>query len=106
MKSGTAQKMILNMLSTATMIKLGKTYGNLMVDVKATNKKLISRAVRIVCMATEVDADTALKVLQESDFMVKNAILMILAKVNFEDSKVILAKNEGRIALALKTQKQ
>jgi len=102
MKSGTAQKMVLNMLSTATMIKLGKTYGNLMVDLKATNDKLVSRAVNIVCMATGVDEEKAAEVLKLSDYSAKNAILMILSDVDYDTSKKILEQHEGRIYPSLK----
>ena len=101
MKSGTAQKMVLNMLSTVAMIKLGKTYGNLMVDLKATNEKLVSRAINIVCMATGVTEERAEEVLKCCEFSAKNAILMILANVDFAASKEALDKFDGRIYLAL-----
>ena len=101
MKSGTAQKLILNMLSTSVMIKLGKTYGNLMVDLKATNEKLVSRAINIVCMATGVSKDEALETLQSCEFSAKNAIVMILANVDFPGSKEALEQSEGRVHLAL-----
>ncbi|MCL2216242.1 MAG: N-acetylmuramic acid 6-phosphate etherase [Defluviitaleaceae bacterium] len=101
MKSGTAQKMVLNMLSTVPMIRLGKTYGNLMVDLKATNNKLVSRAANIVCMATGVDMETASKVLHECEFFAKNAIVVILAGVDYAASKVALSQCDGRIYQAL-----
>jgi len=101
MKSGTAQKMVLNMLTTVAMIKLGKTYGNLMVDLKATNEKLVSRAVNIVCMATGVSAEVAEEELKRCEFSAKNAILMILANVDYATSKEALSKFDGRIYLAL-----
>ena len=101
MKSGTAQKMVLNMLTTVSMIKLGKTYGNLMVDLKATNEKLVSRAVNIVCMATGVSEERAEEELKKCEFSAKNAILMILANVDFATSKEALCKFDGRIYLAL-----
>ena len=101
MKSGTAQKMVLNMLTTVAMIKLGKTYGNLMVDLKATNEKLVSRAVNIVCMATGVSEERAKEELEKCEFSAKNAILMILANVDFATSKDALCKFDGRIYLAL-----
>lgn len=101
MKSGTVQKMVLNMLSTVSMIKLGKTYGNLMVDLKATNEKLISRATRIVCMATDVSEDIAYQTLEKCEFHAKNAILMILAGVDYEASKEVLLKNNDKIYAAL-----
>jgi len=91
MKSGTAQKMVLNMLSTVTMIKLGKTYGNLMVDVKATNQKLVARAQNIVCQATGVSEEKALQTLNLCNFSAKNAILMILAMLTMKPLKQHLA---------------
>ncbi|MCL2572147.1 MAG: N-acetylmuramic acid 6-phosphate etherase [Defluviitaleaceae bacterium] len=106
MKSGTAQKMVLNMLTTVAMIKLGKTYGNLMVDLKATNEKLISRAVNIVCMATGVSEERAKEELIKCEFSAKNAILMILANVDFATSTEALCKFDGRIYLALDYLKQ
>ena len=102
LKSGTAQKMVINMLSTGAMIKLGKTYGNLMVDVKASNKKLISRAINIVCMATGINEVKAQETLNCCEFSAKHAILMILADIDFPKSKDILNKCEGHIHLALK----
>lgn len=77
MKAGTAQKMILNMLSTGTMIKLGKVYSNLMVDVQPTNEKLIARAKRIVKLATAAEDDTIERLLTDTDFNVKQTIQMI-----------------------------
>jgi len=101
MKSGTAQKMVLNMLTTVAMIKLGKTYGNLMVDLKATNEKLVSRAINIVCMATGVSEDRAKEELTKCEFSAKNAILMILANVDAATSAEALCRFDGRIYLAL-----
>ncbi|MEF1289064.1 N-acetylmuramic acid 6-phosphate etherase, partial [Vibrio sp. M260118] len=76
LKSGTAQKLVLNMLTTASMIRLGKSYQNLMVDVKATNKKLIARAARIVMQATDCDKNQATETLKLTDYDVKLSILM------------------------------
>ncbi len=76
MKAGTAQKMVLNMLSTGTMIRLGKTYGNLMVDVQPSNEKLRDRAIRIVAEAVETDRDSARSLLDAATGHVKTAILM------------------------------
>ena len=98
LKAGTAQKLVLNMLSTGTMIKLGKVYGNLMVDVKATNEKLVERAKRIVCEATGVERGQAEKTLKETNFDVKLAIFMILSGLNINDAKEKLSKNKGYIA--------
>ena len=103
LKSGTAQKLVLNMLSTGAMIKLGKVYGNLMVDVKSTNEKLTQRAKLIVCEATGIDIEEATQVLNETDFDVKLAIFMILSKLNKEEAKIILDQNSGYIAEALKS---
>ncbi|MCB2340327.1 N-acetylmuramic acid 6-phosphate etherase [Clostridium estertheticum] len=102
LKSGTAQKLVLNMLSTGAMIKLGKVYGNLMVDVKSTNEKLTQRAKLIVCEATGVDIEEATEVLSITDFDVKLAIFMILSKLNKEQAKIRLDLNKGYIAKALK----
>ena len=101
MKSGTAQKMVLNMLSTGTMIKLGKVYGNLMVDVKASNEKLIRRCVTIVCTATECDEATAIAALETCDYRPKTAIVMILCHVDAQEAKALLEKSGGRVAKVL-----
>lgn len=94
MKSGTADKMILNILSTAAMIRLGKVYSNLMVDLRVSNIKLVDRAERIVAMIAEVDQETAAKVLHECGD-VKVAIVMIKAGVDADLAKQLLDKNEG-----------
>ena len=101
MKSGTAQKMVLNMLSTGTMIKMGKVYGNLMVDVKASNEKLIRRCVTIVCTATECDEATAIAALETCDYRPKTAIVMILCHVDAQEAKALLEKSGGRVAKVL-----
>ena len=103
LKSGTAQKLVLNMLSTGTMIKLGKVYGNLMVDVRATNEKLVERAKKIVCEATGVERGEAENVLKETDFDVKLSIFMILSELNKDEAKKILDSSKGYIAEALKS---
>lgn len=74
--------MVLNMLSTATMIKLGKVYGNLMVDVRASNEKLVERCVRIVRTATGADSVAARNALEQCGYSAKTAILMILCKID------------------------
>ena len=102
LKSGTAQKLVLNMLSTGAMIKLGKVYGNLMVDVRATNEKLVERAKKIVCEATGVEREKAENILKETDFDVKLSIFMILSELNKDEAKKILDANKGYIAEALK----
>lgn len=101
LKSGTAQKLVLNMLSTGAMIKLGKVYGNLMVEVKATNEKLTQRAKLIVCEATGIAIEEATEVLNKTDFDVKLAIFMILSKLNQEEARIRLDENKGYIAKAL-----
>lgn len=103
MKAGTAQKLVLNMLSTGTMIKLGKVYGNLMVDVRATNKKLVERAKKIVCEATGVDREVAEKVLKKTNYDVKLSILMILTGLDINEAKEKLTQNKGYIAKAMET---
>ena len=101
MKSGTAQKMVLNMLSTGAMIKLGKVYGNLMVDVKPSNEKLIRRCVTIVCAATECDEAAATAALEACEYRPKTAIVMILCGVGAEEARAMLDQADGRIARVL-----
>lgn len=104
MKSGTAQKLILNMLSTATMVKLGKVYENLMVDVNATNKKLQARAIRIVMQATQCEQALAEQSLIEAKSNAKLAILMILTNQNADNASAMLFESKGRLREALKQQ--
>ena len=101
MKSGTAQKMVLNMLSTGAMIKLGKVYGNLMVDVKPSNEKLIRRCVNIVCAAAECDEATAVAALEACEYRPKTAIVMVLMGVDAEEAKMLLSHGEGHISKVL-----
>lgn len=101
LKSGTAQKLVLNMLSTGAMIKLGKVYGNLMVDVRATNEKLVERAKKIVQEATGVDRQVAEDKLKETNNDVKLAIFMILSGLNINEAEEKLTKNKGYIAKAI-----
>ncbi len=101
MKSGTAQKMVLNMLSTGAMIKLGKVYGNLMVDVKPSNEKLVDRCRRIVCTAAEVDEDAAREALEQCGYRPKTAIVMLRLGVDAETAREALERAEGRVAAAL-----
>ncbi len=101
MKAGTAQKLVLNMISTAAMIKLGKVYGNLMVDVKPTNLKLVDRAQRIIQAATGVDRETAAHYFETADRRPKVAIVMILGKVAKAQAEAALASHEGFIADAV-----
>jgi N-acetylmuramic acid 6-phosphate etherase len=101
MKSGTAQKMVLNMLSTGAMIRLGKIYENVMVDLQLTNKKLEERAKRIVMMLTECSYDVAEGVLQEADGHVKTAIIMILTDQSKEQAQQRLKDNDGFVRASL-----
>ena len=101
MKSGTAQKMVLNMLSTGSMIKLGKVYGNLMVDVKPSNEKLIRRCVTIVVNATGCDDATATAALEACGYRPKTAIIMVLCNVGAEEAVEMLARSGGRVAKVL-----
>ena len=102
MKAGTAQKLILNMLSTGSMILMGKVYGNLMVDLQCTNSKLKARARRIVIEASGCDGETADKLLEQSRGEVKPAILMHLAGIDYETAVQKLKDNQGRLKQALK----
>ena len=101
MKSGTAQKMVLNMLSTGTMIKLGKVYGNLMVDVKPSNEKLIRRCVTIVCAAAECDEAAATAALEACQYRPKIAIVMLRKGIGAEEARMLLDRAEGHIARVL-----
>lgn len=101
MKAGTAQKLVLNMISTGVMIKLGKVYSNLMVDVRATNEKLVQRARRIVKQATGAGEDIIDKVLEETEFNVKLAIVMILTGLRKDEAEKLLEKNQGHIRKAI-----
>lgn len=101
LKAGTAQKLVLNMLSTCTMVKLGKVYGNLMVDVQPTNAKLRDRAVRIVCEATGTDATTAQTLLEATNGEVKTAIVMELSGSDAAEARRRLQNARGRIRDAL-----
>lgn len=103
LKAGTAQKLILNMITTGSMIRSGKVYSNLMVDVEATNAKLIERQVSIVMEATECDRTTAQAALDACKRHCKTAIVMILADLNAEEAKQLLAENKGFIRRALQS---
>ncbi|OCG17663.1 N-acetylmuramic acid 6-phosphate etherase [Gilliamella sp. App6-5] len=102
MKAGTAQKLVLNMLTTASMIKIGKVYSNLMVDVEATNAKLIERQISIVMQATDCSREKAIVTLTESNRHCKTAILMILSGLNAEQARNKLKKEHGFIRQALR----
>ena len=95
MKAGTAQKMILNMLTTASMVKIGKTYENFMIDVKATNEKLKKRAIQIVVDLTDTDEEIAKQVLKSCDWSCKVAVVMIKKNISKNDAILLLKNNNG-----------
>ncbi|MCR1838134.1 N-acetylmuramic acid 6-phosphate etherase [Pasteurella caecimuris] len=101
LKSGTAQKLVLNMLTTASMILLGKCYENLMVDVQVSNEKLKARAIRIVMLATDCDETTAEKNLILAEQNAKLAIMMILSGLDKNTSQALLEKEKGHLRKAL-----
>lgn len=101
LKAGTAQKLVLNMLSTITMIRLGKTYGNLMVDVRASNDKLRARSHRIVALATGAEDDAVARALAAADGEVKHAILVLLADVDGPTAARLLKESGGHLRAAL-----
>ena len=102
LKSGTAQKLVLNMLTTASMILMGKCYQNLMVDVQASNEKLKARAIRIVMQATDCDKALAEETLKQADQNAKLAIMMILSGLDRAQAEALLEKYHGKLQLALK----
>ncbi len=101
MKAGTAQKMILNMISTGVMIRQGKVYQNVMIDVLPTNKKLVDRAIRIITAVTDVPAEKAEKLLHDADKDVALAIVMAKTGLNKEKAVKILAKNNENVSQVL-----
>lgn len=101
MKSGTAQKLVLNMLTTASMILIGKCYQNLMVDVQASNQKLVARAIRIVMQATECSREVAENILALAENNAKLAIMMILADLDKDRAEQLLMQNQGKLQQAL-----
>jgi N-acetylmuramic acid 6-phosphate etherase len=101
LKAGTAQKMILNMISTATMINVGKVYGNLMVDVKVTNNKLRDRARRIVAQVAGVSEADAARLLDSTNNEVKTAIVLSRRKVTPDEARRLLSLAGGRLRLVI-----
>ena len=101
MKSGTAQKLVLNMLTTTAMVRLGKVYENMMVDLQLTNQKLVERSKRIVMMATGVDHAKAEATLQAASGHVKTAMVMIMASVPAEEARKRLARADGFVRRAV-----
>ena len=104
MKSGTAEKMVLNMLSTGAMIRLGKVYGNLMVDVMPTNEKLVRRAISIVSTAAGVEEELARQTLEQCGFSVKTAIVMLVRGLNAQEAEKRLKEHGGVIAKVLEEE--
>ena len=102
LKSGTAQKLVLNMLTTASMILMDKCYQNLMVDVQASNEKLKARAIHIVMQATDCDKALAEETLKQADQNAKLAIMMILSGLDRAQAEALLEKHHGKLQLALK----
>lgn len=101
LKAGSAQKQVLNMISTALMVRSGRTYGNLMVDVHATNAKLRTRAIRLVTLIAETDEQTAQRALESCDYEVKTAVVMLRRGETAEAARVLLARVAGRLAVAI-----
>ena len=102
MKAGTAQKLVLNMLTTGAMIRSGKVYGNLMVDVEATNQKLVQRQINIVKQATDCDDATAQQALNACQGHCKTAIVMVLGGLDATEDKALLKQNSGFIRNAMR----
>ena len=103
MKAGTAQKMVLNMISTTAMVKIGKVYQNLMVDVATTNEKLKVRALNIVSEATGIEKESSKKLLEDSGYDVKVAIVMGLASVDASKARKTLEKNDLNVSATIKS---
>lgn len=105
LKAGTAQKMVLNMISTISMVRTGKTFGNLMVDLRATNRKLRDRARRMVVQATGAEPDAVDRALAEAGEDVKVALVMLLTSTGAEEARRRLSAQGGRVRDALGDQK-
>lgn len=103
MKAGTATKLVLNAITTATMIRLGKTYGNLMVDLRASNSKLRDRTRRIVGMLTDADEETAQRLLDECDGELKTAVVSYARSVGVEEARKLLDAADGQLRQAMKS---
>ena len=101
MKSGTAQKLVLNMLTTTAMVRMGKVYENMMIDLQMTNKKLVERSKRIVMTITGISYDEAADYLEKAGGHVKTALVMILANVNADEAKVRIEKADGFVRKAI-----
>ena len=101
LKAGSVEKQVLNMISTALMVRAGRTYGNLMVDMAATNGKLRERAARLVSLIAEVDQATAIEALARADQQVKTAVVMLVRGEEAEAARTRLAAASGRLAAAI-----
>ena len=101
LKAGTAQKLVLNMLTTMAMARVGKVYKNYMVDVQAKNEKLKARATRLIALAANISVDEAKKYAQKTKFSVKEAVLMAKLNINLKDAKNLLKKHKGFLRSAL-----
>ena len=101
MKSGTAQKLVLNMITTTAMVRMGKTYENMMIDLQMTNKKLVERAKRIVMLITGLSYEEAQDYLTKSNFHVKSALVMIKANVDYSEAQSLLQKADGFVRKAI-----
>lgn len=97
LKAGTATKLVLNMISTISMIRIGKVYNNYMVDVKMSNQKLITRGINIICSVTDCSQETAQATLEKADGSVKTAIVMVLLDCDKDSAEKALCKAKGRI---------
>lgn len=106
LKSGTAQKMVLNMLTTGAMIRMGKVYGNLMVDLQPTNEKLVRRCQRFVVQATGATEEQAAAALDSTGYRCKEAIVTLLCRVDAQQASELLAQAGGRIADVLRMQRE
>ncbi len=106
MKAGTAQKMVLNMLTTGAMVKIGKVYKNLMIDVKPTNIKLKDRAARIVSEIAKVEKEIALNMLEENAYNLKEAVLQIKYGITFEKAQELLKEHNGILRKVFETSQQ
>lgn len=101
LKAGTVQKLVLNMISTGSMVRTGKVYENLMVDVQQTNEKLVTRAQNIVMAATECTRDEAVEALEQADGHVKTAVVMILAGLDARQAREALERTQGHVREAI-----
>ena len=101
MKSGTAQKLVLNMITTAAMIRLGKVYRNLMIDLRPVNRKLVERSKNLIMKAAECDRETAERAFADSGRRPKIAILMVLLGIGAEEAERLVAINDGHLSKAV-----